>query len=112
MMMPPTPRTVSPAIGWHSAVASWIDLIATESVQVAFGNCVAEATPAVHSTEATARMRVNILCMCDPLVAGGRNDQKARSGGLAAGGFGLLALTRIDLAASSPAGPSSGMTGT
>src|SRR5256885_438958 len=96
-MMPPTPRTVSPWIGWQRALTSWIDLIVTESVHVAFGNCVAEATPAVHSTAPTARMRVNILCMCDPLVAGGRKEQKARSGGLCGWWRSLLAQTRIAL---------------
>src|SRR6185369_6868444 len=56
--------------------------IVTESGHVAFGNCVAEATPAVHTSAATARKRVNIWLMGDPLVAGGRNEYETRSGGL------------------------------
>src|SRR5262245_18607274 len=91
MMMPPTPRTVSPTAGWQAAVTSWIALIVTESGHVALGHCVAEATPAVHSSAATARKRVNVLLMSDPLVAGGRYECETRSGGLAgAAGRGLL----------------------
>src|SRR6185369_5703110 len=72
VMMPETPATVSPTAGWQACVTSWICWIVTESTHVAFGYCVAEATPATQSSAATARKRVNILLMSDPLVAGGQ----------------------------------------
>src|SRR5215471_9188064 len=59
MMMPPTPITVSPTAGLHAPpFFTW--KIDTESVHVAFGNVVAEATPAMHTSAANARKRVNI----------------------------------------------------
>src|SRR5215831_19140068 len=82
MMMPLTPLTVSATAGLQ-ALVFLIWLMVTESGHVAFGNCVAEATPAAHSIAATARKRVNILLMSDPLVAGGRYERETRSGGLA-----------------------------
>src|SRR6516225_5457747 len=79
-MMPPTPITVSATAGLHAPpFLTW--KIDTESVHVAFGNVVAEATPATHTSAASARKRVNVLIMGDPLVAGGRSECEARSGG-------------------------------
>src|ERR1041385_4470916 len=72
MMTPDTPATVSATAGLHAFVLL-ICWIVTESGHVAFGNCVAEATPATHKSAVTARNRVNILLMGDPLGAGGRN---------------------------------------
>src|SRR5262252_6867700 len=80
-MMPPTPATVSATAGLH-APPFLICVIVTESGDVALGNCVAEATPAMLISAATARNRVNIFPMGDPLVAGGRNNIKRLQGGL------------------------------
>src|SRR5580765_3325297 len=85
VMMPETPATVSPLAGWQRCVTSWICWMVTESTHVAFGNCVAEATPATQSSAATARKRVNILLMGDPLVAGGQERMWERDQGVLAG---------------------------
>src|ERR1051325_7568444 len=80
-MIPATPRTVSPTAGWQVAETFWICWRVAESGHVAFGNWVAEATPAAERSAATARKRVSSLCMWDPLVAGERSEIEARSGG-------------------------------
>src|SRR5262245_15701760 len=81
-MMPPTPRTVSAVAGWHIPKAGFlICWIVTESGHVALGNeFAAEATLATEMSAATARRRVSILCMGDPLVAGGRIMRNAIRG--------------------------------
>src|SRR5262245_22244197 len=82
VMMPPTPRTVSPTAGCPTAATFWICWIVSVSGNNAFGHCVADATAAVHSSAATARKRVSILRIGIPLGAGGRNEYEARSGGV------------------------------